>query len=149
MRFGKPDATADDLAYALDVAQATDFVASKEKGLQEPVAEAGANFSGGQKQRLAIARAVIRRPEIYIFDDSFSALDYATDAKLRARLKAETGDATVLIVAQRVSTIMEADRIVVLNEGEVVGIGTHRELLANNQIYYDIASSQLTEEELA
>lgn len=149
LRFGKPDATADDLAYALDVAQATDFVASKEKGLQEPVAEAGANFSGGQKQRLAIARAVIRRPEIYIFDDSFSALDYATDAKLRARLKAETGDATVLIVAQRVSTIMEADRIVVLNEGEVVGIGTHRELLANNQIYYDIASSQLTEEELA
>lgn len=149
LRFGKPDATADDLAYALDVAQATDFVASKEKELQEPVAEAGANFSGGQKQRLAIARAVIRRPEIYIFDDSFSALDYATDAKLRARLKAETGDATVLIVAQRVSTIMEADRIVVLNEGEVVGIGTHRELLANNQIYYDIASSQLTEEELA
>lgn len=149
LRFGKPDATADDLAYALDVAQATDFVASKEKGLQEPVSEAGANFSGGQKQRLAIARAVIRRPEIYIFDDSFSALDYATDAKLRARLKAETEDATVLIVAQRVSTIMEADRIVVLNEGEVVGIGTHRELLANNQIYYDIASSQLTEEELA
>ena len=149
LRFGKPDATADDLAYALDVAQATDFVASKEKGLQEPVAEAGANFSGGQKQRLAIARAVIRRPEIYIFDDSFSALDYATDAKLRARLKEETEDATVLIVAQRVSTIMEADRIVVLNEGEVVGIGTHRELLANNQIYYDIASSQLTEEELA
>lgn len=148
LRFGKPDATADDLAYALDVAQATDFVASKEKGLQEPVAEAGANFSGGQKQRLAIARAVIRRPEIYIFDDSFSALDYATDAKLRARLKEETEDATVLIVAQRVSTIMEADRIVVLNEGEVVGIGTHRELLANNQIYYDIASSQLTEEEL-
>ncbi|UQF24084.1 ABC transporter ATP-binding protein/permease [Vagococcus lutrae] len=149
LRFGKPDATADDLAYALDVAQATDFVSSKEKGLQEPVAEAGANFSGGQKQRLAIARAVIRRPEIYIFDDSFSALDYATDAKLRARLKEETEDATVLIVAQRVSTIMEADRIVVLNEGEVVGIGTHRELLANNQIYYDIASSQLTEEELA
>ena len=149
LRFGKPDATADDLTYALDVAQATDFVASKEKGLQEPVAEAGANFSGGQKQRLAIARAVIRRPEIYIFDHSFSALDYATDAKLRARLKEETEDATVLIVAQRVSTIMEADRIVVLNEGEVVGIGTHRELLANNQIYYDIASSQLTEEELA
>ncbi|MEG3041477.1 MAG: ABC transporter ATP-binding protein, partial [Clostridium sp.] len=106
------------------------------------------NVSGGQKQRLSIARAVVRKPEIYIFDDSFSALDFRTDAILRARLKSETKNSVVLIVAQRIGSIMDADKIIVLNEGEVVGIGTHRELLKNCEIYHEIASSQLTEEEL-
>ena len=122
---------------------------SKPDGFDEHLSEGGSNFSGGQKQRLAIARAIIRRPEIYIFDDSFSALDYQTDAKLRARLKKETTESTVLIVAQRVGTIMHADKIIVLNEGEVVGMGTHRELLEKCPIYYDIAASQLSKEELA
>ncbi|MGX6962551.1 ABC transporter ATP-binding protein [Vagococcus xieshaowenii] len=146
--FGKPDATEEELAEALAIAQATDFVSKKEKGLDEVVSEGGSNFSGGQKQRLAIARALIRKPAIYVFDDSFSALDYATDAQLRQQLKAEVTNSTVLIVAQRVSTIMDADKIIVLNEGEVVGQGTHRELLESNDIYYDIASSQLSQEEL-
>ncbi|TLG80883.1 ABC transporter ATP-binding protein [Vagococcus zengguangii] len=146
--FGKPDATETEIAEALEIAQASEFVAQKPKGLEEEVSEGGSNFSGGQKQRLAIARALIRKPAIYVFDDSFSALDYATDAKLRQRLKREVTNSTVFIVAQRVSTIMEADKIIVLNEGEVVGQGTHQELLASNQIYYDIASSQLTKEEL-
>ena len=149
LRYGKPDATEEEMREALDIAQATDFIAQKEKGLQEPISEGGSNFSGGQKQRLAMARALIRKPAIYVFDDSFSALDYKTDATLRARLKHETTESTVLIVAQRVSTIMHADKIVVLNEGEVIGTGTHRELLKSCSIYYDIASSQLTEEELA
>lgn len=117
-------------------------------GLDTRISEGGSNFSGGQKQRLAIARAVVRRPAIYIFDDSFSALDFATDAKLRERISKETTDATVLIVAQRVSTIMNADRIIVLNEGNVVGEGTHEELLQTSSVYYDIASSQLSKEEL-
>lgn len=149
LRYGKEDATLAEMEYAADVAQATDFISQKPLGFDEPLSEGGTNFSGGQKQRLAIARAVIRRPEVYIFDDSFSALDYQTDAKLRARLKKETKEATVLIVAQRVSTIMQADKIIVLNEGNVVGMGTHRELLATCPIYYDIATSQLSEEELA
>ena len=123
--------------------------ALKAVGLEDKVQNKANNLSGGQKQRLAIARAIIRNPEIYIFDDSFSALDYQTDANLRARLKKETTESTVLIVAQRVGTIMHADRIVVLNEGDVVGIGTHRELLETCPIYYDIAASQLSEEELA
>ena len=149
LRYGKPDATEAEMLEALDIAQATEFIQSKELGIKEPVSEGGSNFSGGQKQRLAIARAVIRKPSIYVFDDSFSALDYKTDVNLRNRLKQETLDATVLIVAQRVSTIMQADRIIVLDEGRVVGMGTHQELLKNCDIYYDIASSQLTEEELA
>lgn len=149
LRYGKEDATQEEMERAAEIAQATDFISKKTDGYDELLSEGGANFSGGQKQRLAIARAIIRRPEIYIFDDSFSALDYQTDAKLRARLKKETTESTVLIVAQRVGTVMHADKIIVLNEGEVVGIGTHRELLENCPIYYDIAASQLSKEELA
>lgn len=149
LRYGKKDATQAEMEQAAEIAQAAEFISQKPNGYQEELAEGGSNFSGGQKQRLAIARAVIRRPEIYIFDDSFSALDYQTDAKLRARLKKETTESAVLIVAQRVGTIMHADKIVVLNEGDVVGIGTHHELLEKCPIYYDIAASQLSKEELA
>lgn len=149
LRYGKSDATEEDMKEALDRAQATDFVSKKKLGLDEPITEGGANFSGGQKQRLAMARALIRKPSIYVFDDSFSALDYQTESRLRMRLKEDTTDATVLIVAQRVSTIMHANQIIVLNEGDVVGKGTHRELLKTCPVYYDIASSQLTKEELA
>lgn len=149
LRYGKKDATQEEMEQAAEIAQAAEFISQKPDGYQEELSEGGSNFSGGQKQRLAIARAVIRRPEIYIFDDSFSALDYQTDGKLRARLKKETTESAVLIVAQRVGTIMHADKIIVLNEGDVVGIGTHRELLETCPIYYDIAASQLTKEELA
>ncbi len=149
MKYGKPDATAQEIETASEIAQATEFIQQKPDRYEERLAEGGSNFSGGQKQRLAIARAILRRPAVYVFDDSFSALDYRTDANLRARLKEETENTTVLIVAQRVGTIMHADRIIVLNEGEVVGIGTHHELLENCSVYYDIASSQLSEEELA
>ncbi|MBF8807572.1 MAG: multidrug efflux ABC transporter subunit EfrA [Enterococcus lacertideformus] len=149
LRYGKEDASQEEMERAAEIAQATDFISKKADGYDELLSEGGTNFSGGQKQRLAIARAIIRRPEIYIFDDSFSALDYQTDAKLRARLKKETTESTVLIVAQRVGTIMHADKIIVLNEGEVVGMGTHRELLESCPIYYDIAASQLSKEELA
>ena len=147
--FGKPDATQAELELAVDIAQGTEFISQKPLGYDELLAEGGTNFSGGQKQRLAIARALVRRPALYVFDDSFSALDYRTDANLRARLQKETTESTVLIVAQRVSTIMQADKIIVLNEGNVVDSGTHRELLARCELYYDIASSQLSEEELA
>ncbi|MFZ4867226.1 ABC transporter ATP-binding protein [Enterococcus lactis] len=149
LRYGKEVATQAELERAAEIAQAADFISRTPDGFDAHLAEGGTNFSGGQKQRLAIARAVIRQPEIYIFDDSFSALDYQTDAKLRARLKKETTESTVLIVAQRVGTIMNADKIVVLNEGDVVGIGTHKELLQTCPVYYDIAASQLSEEELA
>ena len=149
LRYGKEDATQAELERAAEIAQAADFISRTPDGFDAHLAEGGTNFSGGQKQRLAIARAVIRQPEIYIFDDSFSALDYQTDAKLRARLKKETTESTVLIVAQRVGTIMNADKIVVLNEGDVVGIGTHKALLQTCPVYYDIAASQLSEEELA
>ncbi|HAP8584013.1 TPA: multidrug efflux ABC transporter subunit EfrA, partial [Enterococcus faecium] len=149
LRYGKEDATQEEMERAAEIAQASEFISRKPDGFNEHLSEGGSNFSGGQKQRLAIARAIIRRPEIYIFDDSFSALDYQTDAKLRARLKKETTESTVLIVAQRVGTIMHADKIIVLNEGEVVGMGTHRELLEKCPIYYDIAASQLSKEELA
>lgn len=149
LRYGKEDANYQDMDRAIDIAQAAEFISRLPEGYDTPVSEGGSNFSGGQRQRLAIARAVIREPEIFIFDDSFSALDYATDANLRARLKEETKESTTLIVAQRVGTIMDADKIIVLNEGDVVGIGTHRELLENCSIYYDIAASQLSEEELA
>lgn len=148
LRYGKKDATQAEIDEAASIAQAADFIADKPLGYDEQLSEGGANFSGGQKQRLAIARAAIRKPAIYIFDDSFSALDYQTDAKLRARLKEETEYSTVLIVAQRVSTIMHADQIIVLNEGNMVGMGTHQELLKSCEIYYDIAASQLSEEEL-
>ena len=149
LSYGKGDATKEEMERAVEIAQAADFIKQKPGKFEELLSEGGANFSGGQKQRLSIARAIIRKPEVYIFDDSFSALDYQTDAKLRARLKQETLDSTVLIVAQRVGTIMNADKIIVLNEGNIVGIGTHRELLETCPIYYDIASSQLSEEELA
>ncbi|QKW19527.1 ABC transporter ATP-binding protein [Kitasatospora sp. NA04385] len=149
LRYGKPEATDEELWQALETAQAKDFVERFPEGLDAPIAQGGTNVSGGQRQRLAIARALVRRPEIYLFDDSFSALDYATDARLRAALSRETGDATVVIVAQRVSTIRDADRIVVLDEGAVVGTGTHRELMADNPTYREIVLSQLTEQEAA
>ncbi|MFD5747572.1 ABC transporter ATP-binding protein [Streptomyces sp. NPDC127033] len=149
LRYGNPDATDEELWHALEVAQAREFVASLEGGLNAPIAQGGTNVSGGQRQRLSIARTLVRRPEIYLFDDSFSALDYATDAALRAALARETAEATVLIVAQRVSTIRDADRIVVLDEGRVVGEGRHHELMAENETYREIVLSQLTEAEAA
>ncbi|MFI0979238.1 ABC transporter ATP-binding protein [Streptomyces sp. NPDC021093] len=149
LRYGNPDATDADLWHALEVAQARDFVEALDEGLAAPVAQGGTNLSGGQRQRLAIARALVTRPGIYLFDDSFSALDYATDAALRAALAEETADATVVIVAQRVSTIRGADTIVVLDEGRVVGTGTHEALMRDNQTYREIVLSQLTEEEAA
>ncbi|MEW1656865.1 ABC transporter ATP-binding protein [Streptomyces sp. NPDC093707] len=149
LRYGNPDATDEELWQALRIAQAQDFVERMEGGLQAPIAQGGSNVSGGQRQRLAIARALVRKPEIYLFDDSFSALDYATDAALRAALARETGGATVVIVAQRVATIRGADRIVVLDAGRIVGTGTHAELMAGNETYREIVLSQLTEQEAA
>ena len=143
LRYGKEDASHEDLHQAADVAQAKDFIESREEGFATHLAEGGSNLSGGQKQRLSIARAVIKGPVIYIFDDSFSALDYRTDAILRRRLKEVTQDATVLIVAQRVGTIMDADQIIVLDKGEIVGRGRHEELMETNDIYREIAESQL------
>ena len=147
--YGKDDATDEEVRHAAEVAQAADFITGMKDGFDTMLAEGGQNLSGGQKQRLSIARALVRRPEIYVFDDSFSALDFKTDARLRAALKKETGDATVIIVAQRVGTVMDADRIIVLEEGSVAGIGTHKELMENCSVYREIVSSQLSEEELA
>jgi ATP-binding cassette subfamily B multidrug efflux pump len=149
LRYGNPDATDDELWTALEVAQARDFVERMDGGLDAPVAQGGTNVSGGQRQRLAIARLLVHAPEIYLFDDSFSALDYATDAALRAALTRHIADATVIIVAQRVSTIRDADRIVVLDDGVVVGTGTHAELMDRNDTYREIVLSQLTEQEAA
>ncbi|MEU3713328.1 ABC transporter ATP-binding protein [Streptomyces catenulae] len=149
LRHGDPDATDEDLWRALETAQAKEFVAAMEGGLQAPVAQGGSNVSGGQRQRLAIARALVGKPDLYLFDDSFSALDYATDAALRAALTRETGGASVVIVAQRVATIRGADRILVLDEGRVVGSGTHAELMTDNATYREIVLSQLTEQEAA
>ena len=149
LHYGKPDATDDELWAALETAQARDFVEAMAEGLDAPIAQGGTNVSGGQRQRLAIARALVKRPEIYLFDDSFSALDVATDARLRRALTPVTRDATVLIVAQRVATIRDADRIVVLDEGRVAGQGTHAELLATNAIYQEIVESQMTMDEAA
>lgn len=148
LRYGKENASIEELDMAADVAQAKEFIESKEEQFDTHLAEGGSNLSGGQKQRLSIARAVVKEPDIYIFDDSFSALDYKTDATLRKRLKEVTGDATVLIVAQRVGTIMDADQIIVLDHGEIVGRGTHEELLATNEIYSEIARSQLNNQSL-
>jgi len=148
LRYGKEDATDDEVWHALEVAQAAAFVTAM-GGLDAEITQGGTNVSGGQRQRLAIARALVRRPEIYLFDDSFSALDFATDAALRAALAPETRDATVIVVAQRVSTIRHADRIVVLDDGVVVGTGTHPELMATNETYREIVLSQVTEEEAA
>ena len=149
IRFGKPDATKEEIEHAAKVAQAYSFIMEKEHGFDEEITESATNVSGGQKQRLSIARAIVRKPDIYIFDDSFSALDFKTDAILRSELKKETKDSIVIVVAQRISTIMDADQIIVLNEGNVIGHGKHKELLKNCQIYKEIALSQLSEEELA
>ncbi len=149
LRFGKADATEEDIKKALSVAQAEEFVSTLEDGAEAAVSQDGTNFSGGQKQRLSIARALVRRPEIYIFDDSFSALDFKTDAKLRAALAGEVKEAAVLIVAQRVSTVMNADNILVLDEGRLVGQGTHRQLMQSCGTYREIVESQLSVEELA
>ncbi|AIQ55252.1 ABC transporter ATP-binding protein [Paenibacillus sp. FSL R7-0331] len=149
IRYGKDDATDEEILHAAKVAQAYDFVSAMKEGFGSQIAQGGSNVSGGQKQRLSIARALVRKPEVYLFDDSFSALDFKTDAKLRAALKEETTESTVLIVAQRVSTVMDADRIIVLDEGRVAGIGNHRELMENSEVYREIVSSQLSEEEIA
>ncbi|SEK48397.1 ABC transporter ATP-binding protein [Paenibacillus sp. OK003] len=149
IRHGKDDATMEEIVHAARTAQAENFITEMKDGYDSVIAQGGNNVSGGQKQRLSIARALVRRPEVYIFDDSFSALDFKTDAKLRAALKSETTEAAVLIVAQRVSTVMDADRILVMDEGQIVGSGTHRELLEHNEVYREIVSSQLTEEEIA
>ncbi|MCO4520628.1 ABC transporter, ATP-binding/permease protein [Streptococcus infantarius subsp. infantarius] len=147
LKYGKSDATSEELQAAADIAQAKEFIENRDERYQTHLAEGGSNLSGGQKQRLSIARAVVKKPDIYIFDDSFSALDYKTDAQLRARLKEVTQEATVLIVAQRVGTIMDADQIIVLDKGEIVGRGTHDELMQSNDIYREIANSQLNKAE--
>ncbi len=147
--YGAPNATREDLNTAAEVAQAMDFISKKENGMDSEIAAGGTNVSGGQKQRLSIARALAKKPDVYIFDDSFSALDFKTDAALRHALKGYTGHATVLIVAQRVGTILNADQIIVLDQGKIAGKGTHAELLRTCPVYYEIASSQLTKEELA
>ncbi len=149
IRFGAPDAGMDEVRSAAEAAQARDFISELPLGYETAVAQGGTNFSGGQRQRLSIARVLARRPEICVFDDSFSALDFTTDARLRAALAERTADAAVLIVAQRIATIRNADRIVVLDEGKVAGIGTHGSLLAYCPVYREIASSQLSTEESA
>lgn len=149
IRYGKEDATEEEIVHAASIAQATDFITSMKDGFDSPIAQGGTNVSGGQKQRLSIARALIRRPEIYIFDDSFSALDFKTDANLRKALKSETTEATVIIVAQRVSTVMDADQIIVMDEGRIAAVGTHQQLLESSEVYREIVSSQLSEEEIA
>jgi len=149
IKYGKSDATIEEIQHAAKVAQATDFVNGMKEGYDHLIAQGGTNVSGGQKQRLSIARALVRKPGIYIFDDSFSALDFKTDAKLRAALKKETSKSTVIIIAQRVATVMDADRIIVLDEGKIAGIGTHKELLTSCKVYHEIVSSQLSEEELS
>ncbi|HEX7835671.1 MAG TPA: ABC transporter ATP-binding protein, partial [Pseudolysinimonas sp.] len=149
LRYGNPDATDDELWSALEIAQARDFVEAMPEKLEAPISQGGTNVSGGQRQRLAIARALVKRPEIYVFDDSFSALDTATDARLRAALAEEVAGATMIIVAQRVSTIIDADQIIVLEDGAIVGKGTHAELLTTSTEYAEIVSSQLSTEEAA
>ncbi len=149
IKFGKENAKQEELEHSAKISEAYDFIIKKTNQFDEEISEGGKNVSGGQKQRLSIARAVIRKPEIYIFDDSFSALDFKTDAAIRKKLKEETKDSIVLIVAQRIGSILDADKIIVLNEGEVVGVGKHKELLKTCEIYHEIALSQLSEEELA
>jgi ATP-binding cassette subfamily B protein len=149
IRYGKPEATKEEVMHAAQVAQASEFINELEDGYSSQIAQGGTNLSGGQKQRLAIARAIVRKPGIYILDDSFSALDFKTDARLRAALAKETMNSTVIIVAQRVSTVMDANRIIVLDEGRIAGIGNHKELMDSSTIYREIVLSQLAEEEIA
>ena len=149
IRYGKQDATQEEIQRAARIAQADQFILEKPEGYEAEIAQGGTNVSGGQKQRLSIARAIIKKPELYLFDDSFSALDYKTDASLRAALKQETSHAAVLIVAQRVSTVLDADQILVMDEGELVGVGKHQELMKNCQVYREIVTSQLSEEEIS
>jgi ATP-binding cassette subfamily B protein len=149
LRYGKEDASEEEMRHAADVAQATEFISGMPSGFASMISQGGTNVSGGQKQRLSIARALVRRPEIYVFDDTFSALDFKTDARLRAALKKETLHATVLIVAQRVSTVMDADQILVLEEGRIVGVGAHQGLMTTCEVYREIVSSQLSAEEIA
>lgn len=149
LKYGKEEATKEEIMHALEIAQAKDFVSEMKYGIDSEVSQGGSNLSGGQKQRLSIARALIKNPEIYIFDDSFSALDFKTDSKLRAALKSETLNSTVIIVAQRVSSIMNADRIIVLEDGTIAGVGTHKQLLETCEVYKEIVASQLTQEEVA
>ncbi|MHB1420927.1 MAG: ABC transporter ATP-binding protein [Bacillota bacterium] len=149
IRYGKETATDAEITRAAEVAQATEFITGMHEGYNSVISQGGKNVSGGQKQRLSIARALVRKPEVYVFDDSFSALDFKTDARLRLALKKETTDAAVLIVAQRASTVLDADQIIVLDDGEIAGIGTHKELINTCAVYREIVSSQLTEEELA
>lgn len=149
IRYGNENASDEEVKHAAEVAQASEFISGMKDGYASVIAQGGTNVSGGQKQRLSIARALVRKPEIYIFDDSFSALDFKTDARLRAALRKETADSTVIIVAQRVSTVMDADRIIVLDNGRIVGMGKHRTLLNTCEVYREIVSSQLSEEEIA
>jgi ATP-binding cassette subfamily B multidrug efflux pump len=149
IRYGKADATDDEILHAAEVAQASEFITTMNNGYDAQISQGGTNLSGGQKQRLSIARALVRKPEIYILDDSFSALDFKTDARLRSALSQETTSSTVIIVAQRVSTIMNADRIIVLDEGRIVGMGRHKELMNTSEVYREIVLSQLSEEEIA
>jgi ATP-binding cassette subfamily B protein len=149
IRVGREDASDDEVRHAAEVAQASEFIEQMDGGYDHEIAQGGTNLSGGQRQRVSIARALVRTPELYIFDDSFSALDFKTDAKLRAALKNEIADSTVIMVTQRVSTVMDADRIIVLDEGGIAGIGTHRELLGDCRVYREIVESQLSEEEIA
>ena len=149
IRYGAPDATSEDVKQAAAIAQAAEFIEEKEGTYEAPIAQGGTNVSGGQKQRLSIARAIAKKPEILIFDDSFSALDYKTDVTLRRELKKQTADTTTLIVAQRISTILHADLIIVLDDGKITGKGTHKELMENCEVYRQIAKSQLSEKVLA
>lgn len=149
IRFGKDSATDEEIAHAAEVAQAREFISNMDGGFDHQITQGGTNVSGGQKQRLSIARALVRKPEIYIFDDSFSALDFKTDALLRAALKKEIAESTMIVVAQRVGTVMDADRIIVLDEGQIAGIGMHKELLKTCEVYREIVASQLSEEEMA
>lgn len=148
LKFGGPEISDEDMRQAADIAQASDFIARKKEGWQSPIAQGGSNVSGGQKQRLSIARAVAKRPKVYLFDDSFSALDYKTDVALRRALKEQTGDATVILVAQRISTVLHANQILVLDDGKIVGSGTHAQLMDSCPEYQEIARSQLSQKEL-
>ncbi|MDY5286206.1 MAG: ABC transporter ATP-binding protein, partial [Lentihominibacter sp.] len=148
LQYGKEDASYDEMVEAAETAQAMEFIQTKENGLDEEVSQGGTNVSGGQKQRLSIARALVKKARVYLFDDSFSALDFKTDQVLRKALKEKVGDSTIIIVAQRINTVLDADQIIVMDEGHMAGIGTHEELMRSCEVYKEIALSQLSEEEL-